>query len=37
MQTELVVAVAAFVAMFGMWVILPSRLRRRHEGHQAEK
>ena len=31
MQPELVVAAAAFVGMFGFWVVLPSVLRRRAE------
>lgn len=31
MQPEVVVAAAAFVGMFGMWVVLPSVLRRRAE------
>lgn len=31
MQPEVVAAAAAFVGMFGLWVVLPTVLRRRAE------
>jgi len=30
MSVEAILAVASFVVLFGAWVILPSRLRKRH-------
>jgi hypothetical protein len=31
MSTQIIAAIIAFAVLFTAWVILPSRLRRRHE------
>lgn len=35
MPSEAVLAGVAFAVMFGMWVVLPTILRRRHERQEA--
>lgn len=36
MQVEAMAAAAAFVGLFGMWVVLPSVLRRRADAKSEE-
>jgi hypothetical protein len=36
MPMQAIAAIIAFVVLFGVWVILPSRLKKRHESKAEE-
>jgi hypothetical protein len=37
MSIEAILAIAAFVVLFGAWVIVPSRLRKHHEDAEEDE
>jgi hypothetical protein len=36
MSMQIIAAIVAFVVLFGVWVIVPSRLKKRHESKVEE-
>jgi hypothetical protein len=37
MSIQIIGAMAAFVVLFGIWVILPNRIAKRHESKSEER